>query len=192
MNYNNEIKQELTNSIKVKKLLSIDVINKVISIIIKAYKNNKKIIWFGNGGSAADAQHLSAELVGRFQLNRKPLNSISLTTNISLLTAISNDYSFESIFSRQIEALVDEGDILIGLTTSGKSPNVLRALEKGKELGGITVAFTGNNISQLEKCADYIISVPSDVTCRIQEAHITIGHIICFIVEKEFFGEKGE
>jgi D-sedoheptulose 7-phosphate isomerase len=192
MKYNLEIKKELDNSIEVKQNLSIDDIDNVVSVIIEAYKNRKKIIWFGNGGSAADAQHLSAELVGRFQLNRKPLNSISLTTNTSILTAISNDYSFDSIFSRQVESLVNEGDILIGITTSGKSPNVLRALEKGKELGGITIGLTGDYIELLKKCSDYIISVPSNITCRIQEAHITIGHIICFIVEKEIFGEKSE
>ena len=194
-NYEEEIKKEIRGSIKPKQEMILHhsgIINDVILTIIKAYKKNKKIIWFGNGGSAADAQHLSCELVSKLCLERKPLPSIALTTNTSTLTAVSNDYDFEEVFTRQVEAFTERGDILVGITTSGRSINVIKALKKGKKLGATNVVFTGRNTKMLKDCADYIISVPSEKTRHIQEAHIMIGHIICYITEKELFGDKNK
>jgi len=191
--YKNEIKRQINDNILVKKNVldyNIKTINDVITTIIKSYKKDKKIIWFGNGGSAADAQHLSCELVSKFKLERKALRSIALTTNTSLLTAISNDYSFEKVFERQVEGLAEKGDVLIGITTSGTSSNVIKALEKGKEIGTINIALIGENIDKIENCVNFLINVKSRDTPRIQEAHIMIGHIICEIVEKTIFGES--
>jgi len=166
----------------------IEDIKTVAQTIIKAYKQNKKTIWFGNGGSAADAQHLSCELVSKFYMKRPALDSIALTTNTSILTAISNDFNFENIFERQIEASADDGDVLIGITTSGTSKNIIKALQKGKEKNAITVALVGNYLDEVIPFADHIIAIPSDDTPRIQEAHIMIGHILCYLIEKELFG----
>ncbi|ADN36153.1 sugar isomerase (SIS) [Methanolacinia petrolearia DSM 11571] len=167
--------------------LQIDNIVQITDTIINAYKNGNKTIWFGNGGSAADAQHLACELVSRFFLERKALASIALTTNTSELTAIANDYSFENIFSRQVEALVNPGDVVIGISTSGNSLNVIEGLKKAKQLKAVTVGFTGNNGGKIREIADYLIDVPSEITPHIQESHIMIGHIICQLVEKELF-----
>ena len=161
----------------------------VTEVILNAYHNGNKVIWFGNGGSAADAQHLACELVSRFYFERKALASIALTTNTSELTAIANDYSFEQIFSRQIEALVNSGDVVIGISTSGNSPNVIEGIRTAKKLGAITIAFTGATGGKLQGIADYLLTVPSDDTPHIQESHIMIGHVLCYLVEKELFGE---
>ncbi|MFC1786447.1 SIS domain-containing protein [Halobacteriota archaeon] len=166
-------------------------IEKICERIIKAYENGKKVVLFGNGGSAADAQHIACELVSKFMLERKGLPAIALTTNTSILTAIGNDYGYNNVFSRQVEALVERGDIVIGISTSGSSPNVIKGIRTAKEKGAITIGFIGRR-GELAKVVDLCIKVPSSNTPRIQEAHITIGHIICDIVEKELFGGDNE
>jgi len=163
----------------------IDVITRVI---VNAYRENKKVILFGNGGSAADAQHLAGELVGKFYLERKALAAIALTTNTSELTAIANDYSFNRVFARQIEALVNPGDIVIGITTSGNSLNVIEGIKEAKLRGAVTIGFTGASGGKLKESIDYLLAVPSEDTPHIQESHIMIGHIICYLIEKELFG----
>jgi len=192
LDFKDEIKKQIIESASLKKEIiekHADTINDIAIAIINAYKNNKKVIWFGNGGSAADAQHLSCELVSKFLIERKALFSIALTTNTSILTAVSNDYSFEKVFARQVEAYAEKGDIILGITTSGTSPNVLEALDTGKKIGAITVAFTGQDTSKIKNLADYLVDIPSKKTPRIQEAHIMIGHIICEIVEKKLFAD---
>jgi len=154
-------------------------------LIISAYRNGGKVVLLGNGGSAADAQHLAGELVGKFMLKRQAFPAIALTTNSSILTAVANDWSYDTVFSRQVEALVTEKDIIIGISTSGNSPNVIEAIKQGKKKGAKTIALTGADGGKLADAADLVLSVPSDIIPRIQEAHITIGHIICELVERE-------
>lgn len=188
--FKNEIEKQINESIAVKKEIAdnyVDIINDISIEIIKAYKKNKKVIWFGNGGSAADSQHLACELVSKFYFKRDALRSIALTTNTSILTAVPNDYDFVYVFERQLEAFAEKGDILIGLSTSGTSKNVLKALEYGKKIGTVNVAFTGDYTKTIKKVVDYLIDVPSSDVPRIQESHIMIGHIICCLVEKELF-----
>jgi D-sedoheptulose 7-phosphate isomerase len=144
---------------------------------------------FGNGGSAADAQHLAAELVGRYQHERRALPALALTANTSTLTAIGNDYSYERVFARQLEALGSPGDVAVGISTSGKSPNVLSAMRTAKEIPVTTVGMTGMQGGDLAGLADYCICVPSEQTPRIQEGHILIGHILCEVIEQKFVGE---
>jgi len=183
----------LNESIKTKQLLiedeqQLEIISKVVQHIIDAYKENNKIIVFGNGGSAADAQHMVAELVGRYKKERAPLDAVSLNTNVSTLTALGNDYGYETVFSRQLEASAKKGDVVIGITTSGKSPNVIKAMEVAKKIGCVTVALTGKDGGLIKNFVDYCICVPSNDTPRVQEAHITIIHIICELVEQVIFG----
>ncbi len=153
-----------------------------------ALKKNKKIVFFGNGGSAADAQHLAAELVVRLRKDRRGLPALALTTNPSVLTAAANDYGFEQVFARQIEALVQPGDVLVALSTSGTSPNVLRGAEAGRAQRAFVVALTGESGGALAGLADLLLNVPSQDSQRIQEAHMTIGHIVCSLIEKIRFG----
>ena len=167
-------------------------IDEIVKVIINAYKENKKVVLFGNGGSAADAQHLACELVGKFYLERKALASIALTTNTSELTAIANDYNFNRIFARQVEALVNPGDIVIGITTSGNSLNVIEGIKVAKLCGAVTIGFTGASGGKLKENIDYLLAVPSEDTPHIQESHIMIGHIICYLVEKELFGGQND
>ena len=188
-------KEEIVDQIEKSAALKDDVISKHVGIIndiankiINAYSNNNKVIWFGNGGSAADAQHLSCELVSKFLLDREAIPSIALTTNTSILTAVPNDYRYEDVFKRQVEALAQKGDILIGITTSGTSPNVLKALESGKKKGTVNIAFTGKRAAEIKELVDYLIDIPSKETPRIQESHIMVGHIICDLVERTLFG----
>jgi len=148
-----------------------------------ALLEGKKVVWCGNGGSAADAQHLAAELVGRFRRERSALASIALSTNTSILTAIGNDYGYEHVFRRQVEALCSKGDVVVGISTSGNSPNVCLALEAARERGCKTVAFTGREGGKAAQIADVALRVPSTETPRIQEAHILCGHIICDWIE---------
>lgn len=164
------------------------LIVKISNEIINAYRNNKKIILFGNGGSAADAQHIATEFVGKFYKDRESLPALAFNTNTSVVTATANDYGFDKVFERQVSSFVGEGDIVIGISTSGNSPNVIKGLEKAKEKKAITVGFTGRNENKIEKIADYCLKIPSTDTPRIQEAHITVGHIICYLVENELFG----
>jgi len=192
-NFKEEIIDQIEKSAALKEdiiLKHVDEINDITNKIIKAYSNNNKVIWFGNGGSAADAQHLSCELVSKFLMDREAIPSIALTTNTSILTAISNDYSFEDVFARQVEAFAEKGDILVGITTSGTSPNVIKALEIGKKKGTINIAFTGENAEEIKDFVDYIIDIPSKDTPRIQESQIMIGHIICDLVERTLFGDQ--
>lgn len=154
--------------------------------IINALKNGSKIIFMGNGGSASDAQHLSAEFVGRFVQEREPLAAISLSTDTSALTAIGNDYGFDEIFERQINALAKSGDVVFGITTSGNSQNVLKAIDASNSIGCTTIGLTGRGGGKLRDHCDKIVAIPSDETARIQEAHILIGHILCSLVDSEF------
>lgn len=159
-------------------------IEELCNVCIKSLQNGGKIMFCGNGGSAADSQHLAAELVGRYKMNRPALNSIALTTDTSILTAIGNDFGYDTIFERQVEGLGEKGDVLIGLSTSGNSKNVLLAMDKAKSLGITTVAFTGEKGGKMKEVADIAINVPSDTTNNIQEMHIAVGHIICGHIEK--------
>jgi D-sedoheptulose 7-phosphate isomerase len=145
-----------------------------------------KILWCGNGGSAGDAQHLAAELVGRFRRERKGLASIALTTDTSILTAVANDYGYEAVFSRQVEALGNAGDLLVGITTSGNSHNVIAAMEAAREQGMVTMAFTGEGGGRVAGLADYLFAVPTRDTARVQEAHILAGHMLCDWIEVAF------
>ena len=164
----------------------IDTIERAATAVVNAIKNGNKIIFCGNGGSAADSQHLAAELIGKFYFNRRSLPAVSLTVNTSIITAIGNDFGFEKVFARQLEGIGKVGDVLIGLSTSGNSENVVEVFRLAKELGISTVAFTGESGGILRDLADILINVPSNDTPRIQEAHIMVGHIICELVEKEF------
>jgi len=159
-------------------------IKAIAELIIGAYRNGGKVVLFGNGGSAADAQHIAAELVGKFLLKRQAFPAIALTTNSSILTSIANDDSYDEVFSRQVAALVTERDVVIGISTSGDSVNVVKAVEMAKQRGVKTVGLTGGKGGKLAEVADLVLTVPSRSTPRIQEAHITVGHIICEIVEK--------
>ncbi len=188
-----DIKSDLAEHIKVVKELAPvlgEKIEKVSQMIIDCCRNNGKVVLFGNGGSAADAQHIAAELVGRFELERKSLPAIALTTNSSIISAIGNDYGFERIFEKQIESLVDNKDIVIGISTSGNSENVIKGLLKAREKGAKTVGFTGKGGGKMKDIVDILFNVPSESTPRVQEAHITIGHIICGIVESKIFKRK--
>ena len=142
----------------------------------------------GNGGSAADAQHLVAEFVGRLAADRPPMRAVALTTNTSILTAVSNDYGFERVFARQIEALGQAGDVFMGISTSGNSPNVLRALETAKTLGIATIGLSGGKGGKMAPLCDHFVCIPSDVTMYIQQAHLALEHIFCAIVERDYFG----
>jgi len=155
-------------------------------LIVSTLKSGNKVILFGNGGSAGDAQHIAAELTGRYKTERQGLAAIALTTDTSALTAIGNDYGFERIFDRQLEALGREGDLLIGISTSGNSPNVINALAYGKNSGMKSIGLTGKGGGEMKNRCDVNIIIPSDDTARIQEMHITIGHILCGIVDNAF------
>lgn len=185
------IKNELRESIAVKEKVideNTGVIKKVAEKIIEAYRNKGKVVVCGCGGSAADAQHIVAEFMGKYKMERAPMAAVALTVNASSLTAIANDYSFDDAFARQMEGLVNSGDVAIGISTSGNSECIIRALQKAKEGGAFAVAFTGEGGGKIKEVADVLIAVPSKDTPRIQEAHITIGHIICGIVERECNG----
>ena len=165
----------------------IATIEKVVEVVTNAFKNGKRVYFCGNGGSAADAQHLAAEFSGRFYTDRKALPAEALHCNTSYLTAVANDYGYDVVYSRMIDGIGEKGDILIGLSTSGNSGNIINAFEAAKNKGIITVAFTGITGGQMKAISDYLINVPSADTPRIQESHITIGHIICQLVEEKYF-----
>lgn len=180
------IKDILLESIHVKEELLRTGISQIIEIadtVIDSLKKGGKVILFGNGGSASDSQHIAAELVGRFKKDRNALAAIALTTNTAVLTSLANDYGYEVVFAKQIEALGQKNDIAIGISTSGKAKNVLAGIKQAKKMGLKTIALTGGDGGELAKVADISLAVPSSVTARIQEAHITIGHIICELVE---------
>jgi D-sedoheptulose 7-phosphate isomerase len=167
--------------------LLLQTINSCIHKIVTAFRNGNKVLFCGNGGSAADAQHLAAEFSGRFYTDRKALPAEALHCNTSYLTAVGNDYSFDVIYSRLIDGIGQQGDVLIGLSTSGNSKNIIKAFETAKEKGMVTIGFTGMTGGQLKSVSDYLINVPSTDTPRIQESHILIGHIICQLVEEKIF-----
>jgi D-sedoheptulose 7-phosphate isomerase len=193
MSFSEKIKTILAESIEVKQqvlqnadfLLSIE---EVVNTIVKGYQQNKKVLFCGNGGSAADAQHLAAELSGRFFLNRKPLFAEALHVNSSYVTATANDYGYDYVYSRLVEAMGQEGDILMAFSTSGNSGNVVNALKIAKEKGLTTIGFTGEKGGKMNEFSDVLFCVPSNNTPRIQEVHITIGHIICELTEQQLFG----
>lgn len=187
---------ELAESAALNRALARDLADNIASaaqMVIDCYNGGGKVLLIGNGGSAADAHHIAAELVGRFKLERSALPAISLATDTSVITAVANDYGYGHVFSRQIEALASERDVLIAITTSGTSPNILRAIKTARSKGLKIISLTGNKSEHVEliKISDLTIEVPSKNIARIQEAHTTIGHIICFIVEKEIFGKQG-
>ncbi len=189
------IKELIEESIEVKQAILgdealLEVTDQVAWAAVDALKNDKKILFCGNGGSAADAQHLSAELSGRFYLERKPLFAEALQVNTSYLTAVANDYGYEEVFARLVEGKGREGDVLIAISTSGNSPNVLRAIQKANEIGMVTVGMTSASGGKLKALCDFLIAVPSEDTMRTQEAHIMLGHLICELIEKRIFGSE--
>ena len=188
----NYIKDQIRKSYETKQAIyeNEDLLNKIETVARKCvdlYRGDKKTILAGNGGSAADAQHIAAELVGRYGFDRPSLPSLALTTDTSNLTAIGNDYGYDQVFSRQLEGMGQKGDIFIGISTSGNSANIIRAFDSAKQKGIMTVALTGRDGGEMAKLADIALIVPSDSTPRIQESHILIGHILCDIIEKEIF-----
>jgi len=187
------IEKNINDSIEAKrKLLTperVAAIEQAARKMIAALSVGKKIIVCGNGGSAADAEHFVGELVGRLHFDRKPLPAIALTSNAPVITALSNDYGYDELFSRQVEAHAQNGDIVVGISTSGNSPNVLKALRKGKEKGALTVALCGEG-GEMRTAADICISVPSKLNVRIQECHTLIIHTLCHLIEECMFGKK--
>jgi len=182
------IKDIFLESIQIKEELlhkNIGQIIEIADLIIEALKKNGKAILFGNGGSASDSQHIAAELVGRFKKDRTALAAIALTSNTSVLTSLANDYGYEIVFAKQVEALGQKNDVVIGISTSGKAKNVAAGLRQAKKMDLKTVALTGGDGGEIAKLADVSLIVPSAITARIQEAHITIGHIICELVEEQ-------
>ncbi|MDD5044534.1 MAG: D-sedoheptulose 7-phosphate isomerase [Candidatus Omnitrophica bacterium] len=182
------IKDIILESIHVKEEIMRNKIPEILDIadaFITTLKKGGKIIFFGNGGSAADSQHLAAELVGRFKKDRGALAALALTTNSSIITSLSNDYGYEIVFAKQIEGLGSKNDLAIGISTSGKAKNVIAAIKQAKKMGLKTIALTGKDGGELAKVADISFIVPSEITARIQEAHITVGHVICELVEGE-------
>ena len=190
----NYIKDQIKKSYETKQEIynNDDLLNKIEDVAkrcVTLYRTDKKTILAGNGGSAADAQHIAAELVGRYGFDRPSIPSLALTTDTSNLTAIGNDYGYDQVFSRQLEGMGQEGDIFIGISTSGNSINIIKAFHSAKAKGITTVALTGRDGGEMAKMADIALIVPSNSTPRIQESHILIGHILCDIIEKEIFAD---
>lgn len=186
------IKSIIQSSIDVKNTILddrsyVDKIDNCCNLITQALQDGKKILFCGNGGSAADAQHLAAEFSGRFYIDRKALPAEALHVNTSYLTAVANDYGYDHVYSRIVNGIANEGDLLVALSTSGNSTNIINALEKAKEKGMITIGFTGRSGGKMREICDVLLNVPSDDTPRIQEAHIMTGHIICQLVEEKYF-----
>lgn len=179
------VKQGIIDDINI-----LQITEQVAQEVIRCLRAGGKVLLFGNGGSAADAQHIAAELVGRYKLERPGLPAVAVTVNTSTLTAIANDYGYEHVFARQVQALGRPGDVAVGISTSGNASNVLRGIETAKAADLISVAMTGRSGGKLKGVAQYCLRIPSDETARIQEAHILIGHILCDFVERELFGTK--
>jgi D-sedoheptulose 7-phosphate isomerase len=189
------IRKQIEKSINIKKLLLEDdeilrSIRRAADLCITSLKNGNKLILAGNGGSAADAQHLAGELVNRFGFERPGLSAIAITTDTSIITSISNDYGFERLFARQIEAIGKKGDVLISLSTSGNSANIIEGIKEAKKASITTIGLTGRSGDKMAHLCDLCLMIPSDETPRIQEAHILIGHIICSLVENSIFRKK--
>ena len=188
----NIVLNALQESIRVKDRFikdNIPLILRGADMLVSCITSGNKILIFGNGGSAADAQHIAAEFVNRFQIERPPLAALALTTDTSIITSIGNDYNFDEIFSKQVQALGKKDDVAIGISTSGSSKNVIRAIRAAEKIGMYTIGLTGRG-GELAQCADLVFAVKSDITARIQEAHITLGHILCDLVERILFPEK--
>lgn len=188
----NIIRDSIESSIQVKKSILLDDafqlrIEKAVNSILIAFQQNKRVYFCGNGGSAADAQHLAAEFSGRFYKNRKALPAEAMHCNTSYLTAVANDFGYDEIYVRMVEGILEPGDVLIGLSTSGNSPNIVKAFEAARLRSIATIGFTGRQGGQLAALSDLLFNVPSDDTPRIQESHIMVGHIICQLVEAKFF-----
>jgi len=171
---------------------NIPVLIRIANEISGKFLNGGKLIIFGNGGSAADAQHIAAEFINRFQMERPPLPAIAITTDTSILTSVSNDYSFEDVFSKQLEALGNENDVVVAISTSGNSPNVIKALRTASKLSILTIGFTGKTGGMMNGLCDILVKVDSDVTARIQEIHIASFHIICALIDEILFGRFSE
>jgi D-sedoheptulose 7-phosphate isomerase len=187
------VQRQLADSAKLKLDLAenqADAVAELAGILIRSLESGGKVLFCGNGGSAADSQHLAAEMLGRFKRNRKAMAAIALTTDTSVLTAVGNDLGFETVFSRQVEAYGRSGDVLVAISTSGRSPNVVRAMETAHGLGLVVCAFMGKSAGPMDGLADWSIHVPSDETARVQECHITVGHIVCDLVEAHFSGSS--
>ena len=190
-----QIKEIIQESIKAKQQILADeeILKTVIDCvdeIVKAFMNGNKVLFCGNGGSAADAQHLAAEFSGRFYKDRDALPAEALHCNTSFITAVGNDYGFEHIYSRMIKGIGNKGDVLVGLSTSGNSKNIINAFEAARKKGMITIGFTGSSGGQMKPLCDYLVNVPSTDTPRIQECHITLGHIVCQLVEEKVFSNE--
>jgi len=164
------------------------LILEMAEMLSAAFQERHRLFLFGNGGSAADAQHLAAEFINRFQLERRPLPAIALTVDTSVLTSISNDYHFEEVFAKQLQALGQTGDVALGISTSGRSPNVLKALHWARGNGLKTIGWAGMEATEMDLCCDLLLHIPSRVTARVQECHITFGHVLCLLVEEILFG----
>jgi D-sedoheptulose 7-phosphate isomerase len=185
-----EILRQIGDTIELHRYLQREAakIEAIAGAIATSFKSGNKILLCGNGGSAADAQHIAAELAGKFYQQRRPLPAVALTTNSSVVTAIANDFGYDDVFARQVTGLAKKGDVVLGISTSGESPNVIKAIEEAKRQGAVTIAFTGQG-GVLTTLADFVLSVPSKDTPRIQEAHITAGHIMCYLVERAIVEE---
>ena len=197
INFMEKIKNILQSSIDVKQALLRDeqilqTVQECVKSIVHAFETGKKVLFCGNGGSASDAQHLAAEFSGRFYTDRDALPADALHCNTSYLTAVANDYSYDVIYSRLIKGIGNEGDVLVGLSTSGNSTNIVNAFEMAKEKKMITIGLTGSTGGKLKDLSDFLINIPSDDTPRIQESHITVGHIICQLVEEIYFAETND
>ncbi len=193
---NTRIKEVVAESIATKQALLEDErvlqeVEKIVDACVDAFRSGKKVLFCGNGGSAADAQHLAGELSGRFYLDREPLFAEAMHVNTSFLTAVANDYSFEEAYARMVRAAGREGDLLFALSTSGSSPNILAAIHSARRMGMTVVGMTGRKGGRFPEVCDFILKVPSDNTPRIQECHILLGHIICELVEAAIFGGEG-
>ena len=193
MTQTSDVAKQLQDSMAVKQAFldagGAETIEQMAEAVLAALRAGHRIYLCGNGGSAADCQHIAGEFVGRFMMERSALPCIALTTDTSILTCVSNDYSFDAVFERQVEALVGEGDVLLALSTSGNSPNVLRAVEAARVRGAVTLGFSGRDGGKLMELADICLVAASDLSPRIQELHITCGHILCQLVESRYFGE---
>lgn len=190
-----KIKTIIQASVDVKQQLLKDenllhTIEALVDVLTQAFKKGHRVYFCGNGGSAADAQHLAAEFSGRFYLNRRALPAEALHCNSSYLTAVANDYSYEIVYARLVEGITNEGDVLVGLSTSGNSGNIIKAFEAARKIGVITVGFTGEGGGKMVDWSDYLIAIPAKDTPRIQESHIMVGHIICQLVEERFFEQE--
>ncbi len=187
-----DIQKIINKSIAVKEAVLADegflkIVKEVTRVCIEAFRADRKVFFCGNGGSAADAQHIAAEFSGRFYMDRVPLFAEALHVNTSYLTAVANDYSFDEVYARLVKAKCRKGDVLFGISTSGNSKNIVRAFEVAKEQGAITIGMTGRSGGEMKRLSDYLLNVPSTDTPRIQEAHILLGHIICEMTEKALF-----